>query len=137
MNQNDNRQFDAMKLRGIPSERIFSEKLSGKDTKRPVPIGYANICIPDFRYCPCRRDNTLLRLSGMQISAYPLSGWQISSNPIFPINSTIINVCRNLHTLIFPSIRQSTCHCVSRISTFGRNLPEVKVCKYYHTLFFR
>ena len=33
--QQDGRQFIAMENRGIPSERIFSEKQSGKDTKRP------------------------------------------------------------------------------------------------------
>ncbi|MCL2841431.1 MAG: recombinase family protein [Defluviitaleaceae bacterium] len=33
--QQDLRQFIAMESRGIPSERIFSEKQSGKDTKRP------------------------------------------------------------------------------------------------------
>jgi DNA invertase Pin-like site-specific DNA recombinase len=34
--QNDHRQLLAMGERGIPPERIFSEKLSGKDTKRPA-----------------------------------------------------------------------------------------------------
>jgi len=34
--QNDHRQLLAMEDYGIPQERIFSEKLSGKDTKRPV-----------------------------------------------------------------------------------------------------
>ena len=34
--QQDGRQFIAMESRGIPPERIFSEKQSGKDTKRPV-----------------------------------------------------------------------------------------------------
>jgi DNA invertase Pin-like site-specific DNA recombinase len=34
--QQDRRQFDAMKSRGISSERIFSEKLSGKDAQRPM-----------------------------------------------------------------------------------------------------
>jgi len=34
--QNDHRQLLAMKERKIPSENIFSEKLSGKDTKRPA-----------------------------------------------------------------------------------------------------
>ena len=33
--QQDRRQFIAMESRGIPPERIFSEKQSGKDTKRP------------------------------------------------------------------------------------------------------
>ena len=33
--QQDGRQFIAMERRGIPPERIFSEKQSGKDTKRP------------------------------------------------------------------------------------------------------
>ena len=33
--QQDSRQLLAMESRGIPSDRIFSEKLSGKDTKRP------------------------------------------------------------------------------------------------------
>jgi len=33
--QQDGRQFIAMESRGIPPERIFSEKQSGKDTKRP------------------------------------------------------------------------------------------------------
>ena len=33
--QQDLRQFMAMESRGIPPERIFSEKVSGKDTKRP------------------------------------------------------------------------------------------------------
>ena len=33
--QQDIRQFIAMESRGIPPERIFSEKQSGKDTKRP------------------------------------------------------------------------------------------------------
>jgi len=33
--QQDLRQFIAMEGRGIPPERIFSEKVSGKDTKRP------------------------------------------------------------------------------------------------------
>jgi len=33
--QQDGRQFIAMQERGIPPERIFSEKQSGKDTKRP------------------------------------------------------------------------------------------------------
>jgi len=33
--QQDLRQFIAMEGRGIPTERIFSEKVSGKDTKRP------------------------------------------------------------------------------------------------------
>jgi len=33
--QQDLRQFIAMESRGIPSERIFSEKQSGKDIKRP------------------------------------------------------------------------------------------------------
>jgi len=33
--QQDGRQFIAMENRGIPPEQIFSEKLSGKDTKRP------------------------------------------------------------------------------------------------------
>ena len=34
--QQESRQVIAMKVRGIPSERIFIEKLSGKDTKRPI-----------------------------------------------------------------------------------------------------
>ena len=34
--QQDHRQFLAMEQRGIPNERIFSEKLSGKNTKRPA-----------------------------------------------------------------------------------------------------
>jgi len=34
--QQDHRQFLAMEGKGIPTERIFSEKLSGKDTKRPA-----------------------------------------------------------------------------------------------------
>jgi len=34
--QREGRQVIAMESRGIPSERIFLEKLSGKDTKRPV-----------------------------------------------------------------------------------------------------
>ena len=34
--QQDHRQIIAMQGHGIPSERIFSEKLSGKDTIRPV-----------------------------------------------------------------------------------------------------
>ena len=34
--QQDHRQFLAMAEKGIPDERIFSEKLSGKDTKRPA-----------------------------------------------------------------------------------------------------
>ena len=34
--QHDHRQIIAMEEHGIPSERIFSEKLSGKDTKRPA-----------------------------------------------------------------------------------------------------
>jgi len=33
--QQDGRQFAAMESRGIPPERIFSEKQSGKDAKRP------------------------------------------------------------------------------------------------------
>ena len=33
--QQDTRQLIAMEHRGIPKERIFSEKVSGKDTKRP------------------------------------------------------------------------------------------------------
>ena len=33
--QQDTRQLIAMEHRGIPLERIFSEKVSGKDTKRP------------------------------------------------------------------------------------------------------
>ena len=33
--QQDSRQLIAMGSRGIPTERIFSEKISGKDTKRP------------------------------------------------------------------------------------------------------
>jgi len=33
--QQDDRQFIAMRERGIPPEQIFSEKQSGKDTKRP------------------------------------------------------------------------------------------------------
>ncbi|MCL1883085.1 MAG: recombinase family protein [Defluviitaleaceae bacterium] len=33
--QHDTRQLIAMESRGIPPERIFSEKQSGKDTKRP------------------------------------------------------------------------------------------------------
>ena len=33
--QQDSRQLIAMESRGIPTERIFSEKISGKDTKRP------------------------------------------------------------------------------------------------------
>jgi len=33
--QQDDRQFIAMKERGVPPEHIFSEKQSGKDTKRP------------------------------------------------------------------------------------------------------
>jgi len=33
--QQDGRQLIAMESRGIPLERIFSEKQSGKDTKRP------------------------------------------------------------------------------------------------------
>ena len=33
--QQDGRQLIAMETRGIPPERIFSEKQSGKDTKRP------------------------------------------------------------------------------------------------------
>ena len=33
--QQDSRQLIAMDSRGIPIERIFSEKISGKDTKRP------------------------------------------------------------------------------------------------------
>ena len=34
--QNDHRQLMAMEERGIPFERIFSEKISGKDTNRPA-----------------------------------------------------------------------------------------------------
>ena len=34
--QHDHRQLIAMEGQGIPAERIFSEKLSGKDTKRPA-----------------------------------------------------------------------------------------------------
>ena len=34
--QQDERQFIAMKSRGIPLERIFSEKQSGKDINRPI-----------------------------------------------------------------------------------------------------
>jgi len=34
--QQESRQVIAMENRGIPSERIFLEKLSGKDTKRPM-----------------------------------------------------------------------------------------------------
>ena len=34
--QQESRQVIAMGSRGIPSERIFLEKLSGKDTKRPM-----------------------------------------------------------------------------------------------------
>jgi len=34
--QQESRQIIAMQSRGIPRERIFVEKLSGKDTKRPV-----------------------------------------------------------------------------------------------------
>ena len=34
--QNDARQLVAMESRGIPPDRIFSEKQSGKDTKRPM-----------------------------------------------------------------------------------------------------
>jgi len=34
--QQDHRQFLAMEEKGIPAERIFSEKLSGKNTKRPA-----------------------------------------------------------------------------------------------------
>ncbi|MCL2216645.1 MAG: recombinase family protein [Defluviitaleaceae bacterium] len=34
--QQDHRQFLAMEQRGIPNERIFPEKLSGKNTKRPA-----------------------------------------------------------------------------------------------------
>ena len=34
--QNENRQLDAMTARGIPAEKIFSEKQSGKDVKRPA-----------------------------------------------------------------------------------------------------
>ena len=34
--QQESRQVIAMENRGIPSERIFMEKLSGKDTKRPM-----------------------------------------------------------------------------------------------------
>ncbi|MCL2188602.1 MAG: recombinase family protein [Defluviitaleaceae bacterium] len=34
--QQDARQFIAMESRGIPQERIFSEKQSGKDAKRPM-----------------------------------------------------------------------------------------------------
>lgn len=33
--QHDDRQFIEMESLGIPAERIFNEKLSGKDTKRP------------------------------------------------------------------------------------------------------
>ena len=33
--QQDDRQFIAMESRGIPPDRIYSEKQSGKDTKRP------------------------------------------------------------------------------------------------------
>lgn len=33
--QQDSRQYAAMENRGIPPERIFSEKLSGKNTNRP------------------------------------------------------------------------------------------------------
>ena len=33
--QHDSRQLTAMESRGISTERIFSEKISGKDTKRP------------------------------------------------------------------------------------------------------
>ena len=34
--QQEHRQIIAMEARGIPTERIYLEKLSGKDTKRPV-----------------------------------------------------------------------------------------------------
>ena len=34
--QQEHRQIIAMEARGIPAERIYLEKLSGKDTKRPV-----------------------------------------------------------------------------------------------------
>jgi len=36
VSQKDFRQLDAMEARGIPPERIFSEKLSGKDENRPA-----------------------------------------------------------------------------------------------------
>jgi DNA invertase Pin-like site-specific DNA recombinase len=35
ISQNESRQIIAMECRGIPPERIFLEKISGKDTKRP------------------------------------------------------------------------------------------------------
>jgi DNA invertase Pin-like site-specific DNA recombinase len=35
LDQNPNRQIDVANALGIPSERIFLDKLSGKDTKRP------------------------------------------------------------------------------------------------------
>ena len=34
--QQDSRQISSMEIRGIPPERIFAEKISGKDTKRPI-----------------------------------------------------------------------------------------------------
>jgi DNA invertase Pin-like site-specific DNA recombinase len=35
LDQNEDRQLDAMKMLKIPQENIFSEKISGKDTHRP------------------------------------------------------------------------------------------------------
>ena len=35
LDQNLSRQLDAANVRGIPAKNVFTEKLSGKDTKRP------------------------------------------------------------------------------------------------------
>ncbi|MFP3152819.1 recombinase family protein [Lachnospiraceae bacterium ZAX-1] len=35
LDQNEDRQLDAMTVLGIPADRIFMEKLSGKNTQRP------------------------------------------------------------------------------------------------------
>lgn len=41
LDQNENRRFVAMRELGIPAERIFMDKQSGKDFKRPQ---YTSIC---------------------------------------------------------------------------------------------
>jgi len=47
--QHEGRQVTAMESRGIPPDRIFTEKLSGKDTKRPMLQSLINtVCEGDI-----------------------------------------------------------------------------------------
>ena len=95
--QQDGRQFIAMESRGIPLERIFSEKQSGKDTKRSelqalmdtVKNGDTIVVESISRFARNTRDLTSLnytpaielvcKLLGRDVSICPICGFQNAS----------------------------------------------------------